>query len=440
MEWPLALGLLFGSVFFLMLTGMPVAFCFMLVSVVGVAVLWGGATGLEQLIMSIKSSVVTFVLMPVVLFTLMGDLMYYTGMAPQVINTVDQWMGRLPGRMSLIAVGAGTIFAALSGTNLASIAMLGSTLAPDMEKRGYKKSMILGPILGSGGLALMIPPTSLGVLLAAIARISVGKFLMAIIFPGLLMALLYVVYIIVRCKLQPSLAPPYELPPPTPISHRLLEFSRYILPLGFIVFLVIGVMFLGLATPNEAACTGALGTFILAAIYKKLNWNAIKKSLTSTVEISSMFLMIVVGAASFSQILAFTGASRGLVEMAISLPVAPIFIIIAIMIVVIIMGMFMDVVPIMMIIIPITFPVIQGLGYDPIWFGIIFLINTIIGTVSPPFGLACFVMKGVSTPSTTMGDIYRAGLPFIGLQLIVIVLVIAFPALALWLPAQMIAK
>ena len=211
MEWPLVLLLIFGGLIVLMITGMPIAFCFMLINIIGMYAFFGGMLGLEQLVTTIYSSLTTFILLPIPLFILMGEVMFHSGIAPKLIETLDKWMGRIPGRLSLLAVAVGTVLSTLTGTSLASVAMLGSVLVPEMEKHGYRKSMSLGPILGSGGLAMMIPPSALAVLCGAIAELSIGKLLIAIICPGLLIAFIYALYIIIRCVLQPSIAPSYEV-------------------------------------------------------------------------------------------------------------------------------------------------------------------------------------------------------------------------------------
>ncbi len=420
----------------MMLTGMPLAFCFILVNLVGAYLFWGGAIGIEQLVISMAGSLTVFALLPVPLFILMGEVMFHSGTAPLLIDAIDRWLGRLPGRLGLLAVGAGTLFSTLTGTSLASIAMLGTVLVPEMEKRGYKKPMSLGPILGSGGLAMMIPPSALAVLLGAIGIISVGKILIAIIIPGLLMAVLYSGYIILRCWLQPSIAPAYEVPP-VPLSEKLMTTVRYVLPVGFVIFMVIGVMMLGIATPSEAAATGALATFILAAFYRRLNWEVIKKSISGTFKITVMLFMIICGATAFAQNLAYTGASRGFIEFAIGLPVAPIIVIIIMQIVLLILGTFMDVVGIMMVTLPIYVPVVKALGFDLVWFATVMLLNIEMAITTPPYGTGLFTMKGVAPPDTTMGDIYKAGLPFLGCDAIVMALMLAFPVLVLWLPGLM---
>ena len=419
-----------------MATGMPVAFCFMLINVVGVYLFFGGTAGLEQLILSIYSSLATFVLLPIPLFILMGEVMFHSGMGTNVIGVLDKWMGRLPGRLSLLAVGAGTLLSALTGLSIASTALLGSLLVPEMEKRGYKKAMSLGPILGSGGLAIMIPPSALAVFLGAVGEISIGKLLIAIIIPGLLMAALYAAYIITRCFLQPSIAPAYEVPS-TPLSEKLILTARYVLPIGFIIFLVIGVILLGVATPSEAAATGTLGVFILTFIQKSLDWEVVKKSIAGTLITTGMIFLIMAGAKAFSQILSFTGATRGMSEFAMGLPVAPHFIVVGMQIIILILGCFMNVDAIILLTIPIFMPIIAVLGFDPVWFGTIALLNLELALITPPFGLCLFVMKGVAPPNTTMGDVYRAALPFIGLQWTAMALIIAFPVIALWLPGLM---
>ena len=296
--------------------------------------------------------------------------------------------------------------------------------------------MSLGPILGSGGLAIMIPPSGLAVLLGAIGDISVGRILIAIIIPGLLMAILYAAYIIIRCWLQPSIAPVYEVSH-TPLSEKLSATVRYILPLGLIIFLVIGVIFLGVATPSEAAATGTLGTAILAFFNGRLTWEVIKKATSSALAVVGMVLLIIAGATAFAQILAYSGATQGLCNLATGLPVAPIIIIIAMQVIILFLGCLMDVVAIMMITLPIFVPIVISLDFNTVWFATMFLLNIEMAGTSPPFGMGLMVMKGVAPPGTTMGDIYLAALPFLGCDLIVMILILAFPNVALWLPGLM---
>ena len=434
MEWWIILILIFASLMCLFLIGVPVAFAFLFINIVGVYFLMGGEAGFSQLVRSIYRSVSTFALLPVPLFVLMGEVMFRSGIATNMMDTLDKWLGRIPGRLSLLAVGGGTIFSTLSGSAMAGCAMLGSVLVPEMEKRGYKKTMSIGPILGSGGLAIMIPPSALGVLLASLSQMSVGGMLVAIVIPGILMATLYAAYIIIRCHLQPDLAPAYEIKPIS-LSEKFVLTAKYVLPLGSIVFLVIGLMFLGVATPTESAALGAIGCYILLFIYKGWDWKTIVDSVSNTLKVTVMMFMIMTGAMAFSQVLAFSGASLGLVQLAADLNLHPMFILIFMQIILLFMGVFMEPLTIMMVTLPIYLPIVKNLGFHPLWFGTIMLINMEMATTTPPFGLVLFVMKGVAPSDTTMADIYRAGFPFLICDAVAMGLVMAFPWLALYLPS-----
>lgn len=436
MHWSSLLLLVFAGLLGLMAIGVPIAFSFTFVNIIAAYTLWNGVAGLNQLMLSIYESVTSFALLPVPLFVLMGEVMFRSGIAGKLMDVVDSWIGKLPGRLSLTAVAGGTVFATLTGSAMAGAAMLSSLLVPEMQKRGYSREMSLGPILGAGGLAIMIPPSALAVLLAAIANFSVGDFLLAIIVPGLMMAVTFALYIIVRCSLNPSLAPSYERAP-VPIGLRLRNTLLYGLPLFVIVFLVVGLMFLGIATATESAAAGALGCFVLAWAYGGLSWSMVKESFRATLRVTVMMLMIITGSTAFSQVLAFSGASSGLVEAATQLPLSPLMIVMAMQVVMLIMGCFMEPLSIMMLTIPIFFPIIKTLGFSPIWFGAIMLLNMEMATISPPFGLVLFVVKGLAPPGTTLTHVYKAALPFVLCDLFVIGILLFYPGFVTWLPGLM---
>jgi tripartite ATP-independent transporter DctM subunit len=435
MEWWAFLAILVGCLTVMLASGVPVAFAFMVVDVAAVFFM-SGAVGLQQLIHSFVSATGSFTLLPIPLFILMGEVMFQSGIGPRMMDTIEKWMGRIPGRLGLVAVGGGTLFATLSGSSLASVAMLGTILVPEMEKRHYKKSMSLGPILGSGGLAIMIPPSSFAVILASLAMISIGKLLIAIVLPGLLLAFSYATYIVLRCWLQPSLAPSYDAPN-IPFRLKVVYLVRYVLPLSFIILLVTGFIFLGVATPSEAAAVGATGCYVLAAFYKKLNWQLMKKSLLGTGKMTVMIFMVIASALTFSQVLAFSGATRGMIEVAMALPVPPIMIIFLMQLIMLAMGCFIDGLSIMMICTPIFFPIVKNLGFDPTWFAVMMMINIEMASITPPFGICMYVMKSVATPDTTMEDIYLAGLPFLGCDFLVMIAIMFIPSLVLWVPSLM---
>jgi len=432
LEWYLALLLIIGSLLVLMSTGLPVAFCFLLINIVGVYLLWGGETGLQQLAVTMWGSVARFHFLPIPMFVLLGEIIFRSGMALRAIDAVDKWLGVLPGRLGLLTVIMASMFSALSGSTIATTAMLGGSLVPEMERRGYKKVISIGAVMGSGGLAMLIPPSALAVLWASVAEVSVGRLLIAGVIPGVILALFYATYIVGRCRLQPSIAPAYAVTPP-PLSEKLKNTAKYVLPLSFIVLAVTGLIFLGVATPSESAAMGALSALILAAVYRSLNWELIKNAIADTLKITVMVLLIISGAKAFGQVLAFTGATRELVQLAMGLPLAPIVLVIAMMFLLLFLGMFMSALPMMMITLPIFMPIIYNLGFNPIWFGLLFLLNIEMGQTTPPYGILLFVMKGVAPPGTTMGEIIKAGIPFLICDAVVMGLLMAFPILGLGL-------
>ncbi|MFH1123999.1 MAG: TRAP transporter large permease subunit [Pseudomonadota bacterium] len=436
MEWWHTLIMLILGLLVLFALGLPVAFSFIVINLVGAYTLWGGMVGLEQLIFSMFDSVSTFILLPVPLFVLMGEIMLHSGIGFNILDALDKWMGRVPGRLSLLGVGGGTMLSTLSGSSIATAAILCTLLLPEMERRGYKKSMTVGPLIGSGGLAMIIPPSAMAVIVGSIAEISIGQLLIAGVVPGLLIALMYFSYIVLRCWINPSIAPAYIVTG-TPLSEKIYFTLKYVLPLGFIIFLVIGLILLGVVTPTEAAAIGCLGTVILAAVYKRLNWEIFRKSIFGTLHVAVMMFMIITGSIAFSQILAFSGATRGLIEFTMGLNLPPMALVVSMQGIMLILGCFMDPVSVLMITVPIYMPLVNALELSLVWIGIIMLINMEVATETPPFGLLLFVTKGVAPPDTTMGDIYRSVLPFVIIDILAMVLVLIFPQLALWLPGLM---
>ncbi len=428
MEWYMVMLLILGPLLVLMSMGLPVAFAFLSVNIVGAYILMGGAPGFFQVVLNTVDALTSFTLVPIALFMIMGEVMFQSRIAVDLMDTLDKWFGKVRGRLALMAVGGGVLFSTLTGNSMGSIALLGSSLTPEMEKRGYKKPMSLGPILGSSGLAIMIPPSSLAVVLGVIGELSIGRILIGIIVPGLLMAVLYVTYIMGRCILQPHIAPVFDVPP-VPLGEKLQATMTNIIPLTIVVFAVVGVIFLGLATPSEAAATGALATLLLAALKRRLTWTVFSRSIFSSANISVMVLLIVSGAVTFSQLLAFTGATYGMIDAVLSLELSGHMIVFMMIMMVVLLGMFMGPLPIMLITLPIFVPLVINLGFDPIWFAALYLVAIETGATSPPFGAALFVMKAVAPPSTTMRDIYGAAVPFIICDLIAILILFMIPEL-----------
>ena len=435
MEWWVPLLVIVGVFLLLLAVGLPVFLAFTAVDVLGIYFLWGGSAGLGQLIHSIFSSISSFVLLPVPLFVLMGELLFQSGVFVKALDTLDKWMGRLPGRLCILSIGGGTLFSTLSGSSMGTSAMLGSLLLPEMEKRGYHKTIAIGSCM-SGALAMIIPPSALAVIMGSLMEVSIGKLLISGVVPGLLMAALYVIYIVGRCTIQPHLAPDYS-PDKIPWSEKIIAFVKHVLPFGTIIFVVTGLIFAGLATPTESAAMGVVATAAVVAAYKRLTFAIIRKSVESTLRITVMMFMILTGSTAFSQILAFTGASRGLVELVVSFPFPDIMIVGVMQLLMIVLGTFMEPVSIMMITFPVYMPIVRAFGFDPIWFGLLTLINMEIGMKTPPFGMVLFVMKGVVPSKTTMMDIYRSVTPFVTIDMVAMLLIMIFPAIATVLPNLM---
>jgi len=431
MEWWEAFLIIMSALFVLMFIGMPVAFAFLVVNFVGAYLFFGGLPGLLQLVIQISESLSTFTLVPVALFLVMGEIMFHSGIGFSLLDAIDKWFGSLKGRLALMAVGGGVLFSTLTGNSMGSIALLGSSLVPEMEKRGYGKPMSLGPILGSGGLAIMIPPSGLAVLLGVVAELSIGRILIAIILPGIIMAILYTLYIIGRCAIDPKVAPSFSVEPVS-WPEKIRVAVTQILPVGFIIFMVVGVIFAGLATPSESAASGALATFLLALFQRRMSWEVFKKAIVGSLEISVMLLLIISGALAFTQILAFTGATEGLVNLVLSIDTSPLAVVGLMLVTVILLGMLMSPVPIMLVTLPVFVPVVEQLGFDAIWFAVLYLIAIETGSTSPPFGAGLFVMKGVAPKGTTMNEIYRAAVPFLICDVLAILIVLFFPIIVAW--------
>ena len=435
MDWYWVLALLLGLLVAFMALGMPVVFAFFAANLVGAWLFMGGDIGVMQLVRNAAESVQSFALLPIPLFIFMGEIMFHTGVAGRAIDAVDRLIARVPGRLSLVAITGGTIFSSLSGSTIANTAMLSSTLLPEMYRRGYHSSIAVGPIVAVGGLAMLIPPSALAVLLGSVARIPIGELLVASIIPALILAVFFFLYVIVRCTLQPSLAPPYDVARLS-LRERLLPFAKYVLPLMSLFVIVVGSIIGGIATPTESAALGAAGAVAAAAAYRRLDWAAFRLSLSETLRLTVMTLFIICGSVTFSQIMAFTQASNGLSALVTGAGLSPLTVLLGMLAILFFLGCFMDQVSMMMITSPLFMPVAEALGFDIVWFGVLMLMILEVSLATPPFGLLLFIAKGAA-PQTSMHEIIVSVTPFIVLVLAVVGLLIAFPELTLWLPRLM---
>lgn len=431
MEWYSALALLIGTIMVLMAIGMPVALAFLTANILGAWVFMGGGNGVVLMLDNGFGALSKFALIPIPLFLLMGELFFHTGLGARMFNAIDGLFGRIRGRLSYVTVFGGTAFATLSGSSMGSTALLGSLMVPEMARRGYSGALSIGPILGTGGLAIIIPPSALAVLLATLAKIDVGALLIAGVVPGLVLAGFYVVLIFVITRLNPGAAPAYAVEE-TPLRQRLAVFLRDVVPMTAIMAVVVMMMLFGVATPSEAAAFGAFGVLVAAVVFRCLTWSAVRASVEGALRVTLMAYLIVFGSATFSQLLAFSGATSGLVGWATAFDLAPVMMLAVLFAVLLLLGMFMEQISIMLLTVPIYFPLAASLGFDPVWFALIMLLGLEIGFTTPPFGLLLFVMKGVAPDGTTMRAIYSAAMPFILCALLLVVLLVIFPELALW--------
>lgn len=436
MEWWLIISILFGGMVFLLLTNLPIAFAFLVVNMVAAYFFLGGIPGLIGVVTGAFTSITTFTLLPVPFFILMGELIFHSGLGLNAVNVLDKWLGNLRGRLSLLAIIMGVIIGALSGSTIATCALLGTILLPQMLEKGYSKNMSLGPLMGVGTVDALIPPNALTVVLASLANIDVGQLLMAGIPAGIMMSCLYFLFVVLWLRFKPEEAPMY-IAPKILLREKLRVTLRDLVPLSFIIFMVIGFIFLGVATPTEAAATGTLGAFILALLYRRFSWQIMRNSVMSTVKVTVMIFMIIIVSSTYGEILAFTGAAAGMTNFISNLAISPVVILIGMLVVVLIMGCFMETVAIMMITIPIYLPVVNAFGFNKVWFGVMMLIALETGLITPPFGVTLFVMKGVAPPEVTMGDIWRAVTPYVIVDVVCIALVMAIPSIATVVPNLM---
>ena len=435
MEWYWACAVLLGMVIFFMAMGVPVAFAFVATNFLAM-IIFAGTNGLIQVADNSTQLITRFTLGPVPMFILMGSLFFHTGLAIKVFDGLDAIFGRLPGRLCYLTVAGGAIFATLTGSSMANTAMLGSLMVPEMQRRGYNRKMSMGPILGTGGLAMIIPPSALGVLLAAIAEIDIGRLLVAGFLPGVVLAILYAAMITFQLWRDPEAAPAYDVPRMA-LGTKVRLVCTNILPMSIIVFMVVGFIVLGIATPTEAAACGVLGVFILASLFRSLTLKSITISVEATVKVAAMVFFILMNSTVFSQMLAFSGASRGLIEWVTSYELHRLSVLLVMFCVLIVLGMFMDATSMMLITVPIFFPLAHALGFDLIWYGLFVLITIEMAGTTPPFGLLLYVMIGVAPKGTTLIHVAKAAFPFLICDSILILILVAFPGLALWLPSLM---
>jgi len=435
--YTICLLMVVAMVFFLIL-GYPVAFV-----LGGIATIFGllfiGPSVISLSMFKVYGTFSDYLLVAVPLFVFMGVVIEKSGLATRLYDAMHVLLGRLPGGLAVTTVVTSTIFAAATGVINASVVTMGLLALPAMLKYKYSKSLATGSIAAGGTLGVIIPPSVLILIYGPVAGVSVGQLFMGAIIPGLLLSLLYVVYVIIHCYIKPSDGPPLpreEVDIPWKDKMKLLATS--VLPVGLLMLAVLGTMFFGIASPTEAAGMGALASVILAAAYKKLSFKSLKESVYQTASVSAMTFMILLGAAFFTTVFIRLGGSQVVESILLGLPFPAWGILFTMLAVIFVMGMFLDAIAIIMIAIPIISPIALSLGYDPVWFAIMVMVTMQAGFLSPPFALAIFYLKGVAPPEISTGDIYKGVMPFIGIILLTVVILFFIPSIITWLPNLMI--
>jgi len=424
--------LLFGALILFLALGLPLAFVLGGVGVVGSYLLWGDR-GLYLITTQAYASMGKFTLLAIPLFIFMSMILERAGVADDLYTLMHRWMGPVPGGLAIGTVIICTIFAAMAGISGAATVSMGIIALPAMLSRGYDKTIAMGCISGGGALGILIPPSVPMILYATLTGVSIGGLFAGGILPGLLLAALFIIYIGVRCHFQPNLGPPLPVEERVSWREKMISLRAVLLPI-MIIIMVLGSIYVGVCTATEASALGCVGAIISAAVYRKLNWTLIKESCFRTAALTALIIWILIGAYGFTAVYTGTGAHVLMEHIMMSIPGGRWAILITMQMIFFILGCILDPVGIIMICTPVFVPVITNLGFDPLWFGVLFIMNMEMGYLTPPFGFNLFYMKAIVPPDITMGDIYRSIVPFVILQGIGLAIVIIFPVIALWLP------
>ena len=415
------------------MTGAPIFIAFLVINIAGVLLVLG-QPGFGMVANSIFETTNIAALSAIPLFILMGELLFRSGSIDILFDSVDKLVGKVRGRQYVLCIVLSTIFGALSGAAMGVAAMMARTLYPGMIERNYDSRLSTGAILAGASLAPIIPPSVLVIIIGTLADVSIAGLLIAGIVPGLMLSGMFLIYIFARVRANPGLAPygDSDTAPEVSLWEMVVAVLR-VLPFALIIFCVMGFILLGVATPSESAATGVLGALLTAVYYRKLNWKMISESVASAAFITSMILVIMASSKMFSQLLAFTGSTRELTSLIVTLDFEPYAMLFIMMLIPFILCMFIDQIALMLVVIPIYQPLLGTLGFDPIWFWLIMLLNVTVGGITPPFGYTMFAFKG-SAPHVPLKDIFNATWPFVGIFLVGMAVIAAFPPLATWLP------
>ena len=424
--------ILFGGLIILLTIGVPVVFALSSISIL-VAFILGGSNDLFIVATTTYRQITDYGLMSIPLFLLMGNFLLHSGISDRLFKALNQWLSGVRGGLAIVSVGVCVALAMCGGFG-PGILMMGLIAVPAMLHHKYDKSLALGSVMAGGVLGEIIPPSIIMIIFAYISRVSIGRLFFGGAIPGFITAFMYVLYISTRCYFQPHLAP--KTTQVTNWKEKMIALKEIILP-AMLIFLVLGAIFFGVATPSEAAGVGATGSCLICIIYRKLTLKVMLDACLETMKISGMALWILVAATLFGVVYTMAGAQSLVMEMVQGAELNRWVIFAAMQLILLIFGAFMDDYAVITICAPIFMPVAVFLGFDPIWFSIIFILNMQVAYLTPPFGWALILMKGVAPPEIHTKDIWRSIPPFVAIQLLVLLLTLLFPQLALWLPEKM---
>lgn len=423
---------MFGCLILLMLIGTPIVFALGATGVIFAAIFWG-LSSLSLVGFNFVGFINNFILLAIPLFVFMANMLRYSGVAENLYDVMYKWFGALRGGLAIGTIVICAVMAAMSGLSAAGTVSTGLVALPAMLKKNYDKSIALGSVAAGGALGALIPPSVPMVVFCFLASTSVGKMFLAGILPGIMLSLFFIIYIFVRCLLKPELCPAIELENRISFKEKILCLRKVALPI-ILVIAVLGSLFSGMATPTEAAAVGSLGSIICALINRRLTKQALYQTALATLKLSSMLIWVMVAAGVFNSVFTGLGASQLVSDFLLSFQISPWAIIIIMQVSLLLLGCVMDPNGIMMITIPIYVPIITLLGFDPIWFGLLFIMNIEIAYLTPPFGWNIFYIKSISPEGITIMDIWKAVVPFICIQLLALILIMVFPLIALYLP------
>lgn len=425
--------LMVGSILVLLITGLPLAFITGLVALV-FALGWFGPMAIPLVTTRIYSFVNEYVLISIPMFVLMASILDRSGIAKDLYNTLRMFAGRLPGGVAVQTLFVAIFLAAMSGIIGGEIILLGLLALPQMLRLGYNQRLSIGTVCAGGSLGTMVPPSIVLIIYGLTANVSISELFLASVIPASLLASLYILYILIRCFIDPKMGPPAPQEERNiPFAEKAVKLKSIILPVLVAVW-VLGSIYAGIASVTEAACMGVVGVIISTIVRKELTLKMMQDSLKQTLNTCGMIIWIGIGASALVGVYNLMGGNRFIQSVILGLDIAPIYIVLTMMAILVVLGLFMDWIGIALLAMPIFVPIIISLGYSPIWFGILFSMNMQISYLSPPFGPAAFYLKSVAPPHITLKEIFLSLWPFILLQVCALGLVMVFPSIALWLP------